>query len=718
MSTVLSFCRICNNNCSIAVDVVDGRAVRVKGNADNPVYRGYTCVKGRSQPQFLVDERRLLHSRRRVEDSFVDVPVEQAMDEIAAELRRIVDEHGPRAVAGYAGTMALGAYPTGMPMFTALLDAVGTPMRFDPNTLDKGGKQIAASMLGRWGAPSQGFDRPDAILLLGINPLVTYTGFPAGSPHTWLADAMRRGCQLIVIDPRRTETARKATLYLQPHPGHDAQMLAAMINVVLSEGLYDVAFVEQHVRNLEALRASVESFQPIVVAERAGVDADALVRAARVYASAPRGYAMAGTGPNMSGGGSLIEYLVLVLETLCGRWLREGEVMHNAATLVPGPIAPRAEATDPSDWRLPELMRVRGLQQSSAGMPLAALPDEMLQPGEGQVRALISWGGNPAVVFPDQRKTAAALDSLELLVQIDPWPSATADRAHYVIATTMPLEAASMTSLLDSLAVRATGYGLGAAYAQYTPAVSARPDGAELVEDWEFFYGLLTRLGHPVSVRPAGSGAGTPLVTLGTKPTTDELLELLAAGARVPLETVKDHPGGALFGEDLPVVGPPGPGGPGRLDVGNGTMLAALAGLRGSVLLGTRDADFPLRLLCRRHDHTYNTTGKPRDGDRGVKYNPAFVHPAELARLGLKSGAVVRIRSATASIPAIVQADLNLREGLVSMAFGYGPAADDASDVAAVGSSPNKLIPNDDVFDPYTGQPRMSNVPVVLEPLT
>jgi anaerobic selenocysteine-containing dehydrogenase len=717
MSDVVdSFCRICNNHCSIKVTVSDGVATRVSGNRENPVYGGYTCVKGRSQTQYLNSPERLLHSLKRdAAGNFSPVPVSQAMDEIAERLAGIIAEHGPRSVAAYAGTMALATFPTAQPMFTALLDGIGTPMRFDPNTLDKGGKQVAASLLGTWGAPPQGFDRPDAIMLIGINPLVTYTGFPAGSPHVWLSGVMNAGCKLIVVDPRRTDVAKRATLHLQPRPGHDARILAAIINVLLAEELGDREFARRHVRNIDILRRAVAEFDPEVIARQAGIAAEDLRLAARLYGTASRGYAMAGTGPNMSGAGTLLEYLVLVVETLCGRWLREGEVLTRAPTLLPGTPTLRAGARDPQDWRLPELMRVRGLQQTRAGMPLAALPDEILQPGEGQVRAFISWGGNPAVAFPDQQKTAAALDSLDLLVSIDPWMSATARHAHYVIAPTMPLEAASMTSMLDSLALRATGYGLGNAYAQYTPAVSRPPDGSDVIDDWQFFYGLMTRMGYPVAVRPAGATKKVPPIVIDHPPTTESLLELMAAGSRVPLATVRSYPGGNLFPDGRPVVGPPGERENGRLDVGNAEMMTALIAQRTSILTHEGDEGFEYRLLCRRHNHTYNTSCNVPATNRGVSYNPAFMHPADIEHLGLAEGALVRIRSSRSSIPAILAADPDLRRGVVSMAFGYGPA-DEPDDVSPTGSSPSRLLANDEIFDRYTGQPRMSNVPVSVEP--
>ena len=718
MSEVVdSFCRICNNMCSIKVTVEDGVATRVSGNRENPVYGGYTCVKGRSQTQYLSSPERLLHSLKRgAGGTFAPLPVSAAMDEIAGRLADIIAQHGPRSVAGFAGTMALATYPTAMPMFFALLDGIGTPMRFDPNTLDKGGKQVAQSLLGTWGAPSQGFDRPAAILLLGINPLVTYTGFPAGSPHVWLTRVINDGCKLIVIDPRRTDVAKRATLHLQPRPGHDARILAAMIHVVLAENLGDREFTRRHVRNVEILRHAVAEFDPEFVAREADIASDELRLAARMYATASRGYAMAGTGPNMSGAGTLLEYLVLVLETLCGRWLREGEVLKQAPTLLPGPLSLRAGARDPRGWRLPETMRVRGLRQTRAGMPLAALPDEILQPGDGQVRALISWGGNPAVAFPDQQKTVSALKSLDLLVSIDPWMSATARHAHYVIAPKMPLEAASMTSMLDSLALRATGYGLGDAYGQYTPAVSRPPDGADVIEDWQFFYGLMVRMGYPVMVRPAGATKRVAPIAVDREPTTEELLEILARGSRVPLATVRSYPGGNLFPAGRPVVGPPSERENGRLDVGNPEMMSALAAVRTSILAHESDGRFEYRLLCRRHNHTYNTSCNVDATNRGIPYNPAFMNPADIAHLGLAEGAAVRIRSSRSSIPAVLAADPDLRRGVVSMAFGYGPADED-NDVRQTGSSPSRLVPNDEIFDPYTGQPRMSNVPVSIEPL-
>ncbi|MGD9943567.1 MAG: molybdopterin-dependent oxidoreductase, partial [Burkholderiaceae bacterium] len=550
-----SICRCCINQCSINVLVEDGKVRAVEGNPDNPQYKGYTCVKGRSQGASLTDPDRLLHPLRRLPGGAHEaVSSDVALDEIATKIGRIVAEHGPRAVAGYWGTQAaVGSRPVTAPFFDALLDAIGTNMRFDPNTIDKGGKHVAQSFLGSWGAPLQGFDAPDAILLIGINPWNTYTGFPAGSPRRWLVDRLAAGCKLIVIDPRRTEVAERASLHLQAAPGHDVPILAAMIQIILAEDLFDRDFVAQHVTGMASLSQALEAIDVQDVANAAGLRAGDVAEAARLYARPRRGYAMAGTGPHMTGAGTLVEYFVQVLETLCGRWMRAGDTIKASPSLLP-PVRARAQARAPdADWALGGRMRVRGLKQSRAGMPVAALTEEILTPGEGQVRALISWGGNPAVAFPDQRRTVEALRALDLFVQIDPWYSQSAKLAHYVLPPPMPLEVAASSIGTEYLSLRA-GYGQAMAHSQYADAVVPRPPGSDLVEEWEIFYELLVRMGHPVDVRPWGHPPSSPRIHFDAKPTTEELLKQFTAGSRIPLETVKRYPGGYVFDTDLIVV--------------------------------------------------------------------------------------------------------------------------------------------------------------------
>ena len=268
-----------------------------------------------------------------MQGSLQRVAADAAFTGIAARLTQIVARHGPRAVAMYGGTFSHFC-PAGVMLRDAFMDAIGSPMRFTNATIDQPGKPIAMAMHGRWGAGPQAFADADVCLLVGANPLVSmWGGVPAFNPAKRLHEARARGLKLIVIDPRRTETARKADLHLQCLPGHDSELLAAMLHVIFAEQLHDAAFVESETQGLEELRAAVAPFTPERVATVAGVEAADIATAARMFATARRGNATSGTGPSMAPHGLLMDYLVLALNTVCGRWIRAGELLPNRGVL-------------------------------------------------------------------------------------------------------------------------------------------------------------------------------------------------------------------------------------------------------------------------------------------------------------------------------------------------------------------------------------------------
>jgi anaerobic selenocysteine-containing dehydrogenase len=334
--------------------------------------------------------------------------------------------------------------------------------------------------------------------------------------------------------------------------------------------------------------------------------------------------------------------------------------------------------------------------------------------GEGQIRALLSWNGNPAAVFPDQMKTISALKSLDLLVQVDPWMSATAQLADYVIAPTMPLEVPSSTVALDDASSMPFGYGLGESYANYTLAVADRPPGSELIEEWKFFKGLYSRIACELEQRGEGV-LDAPAVMEAT--TTDELLEILSAGSRVSLGVVRDSDRGSFYVDECIRVRDKDADWSGKFDVGNDRMLAALAEIAESGMPSAdSDVYYNFRLICRRENHVYNTSYNFPATNRGKPYNPAFIHPDDLASLGLRPGDLADVTSSRGNIVVIVDADDRLRRGLVSMAFGFGGPPETDHLVRTIGSNPGRLIADDELFDPYIGQPRMSNVPVRVVP--
>lgn len=711
-----SFCRLCLNGCALKVEMEGNRPVRVSGVKDNPVYRGFTCVKGREQVKLLNHPDRLLTSLKRNDaGQLVPISSDKAIDEIGDKLRQIIERSGPRAVAGYLGTQFAASALT-MPMFMGFMQAIETPMVFSPATIDKPGKKIALAFHGEWKAPATEFDDPEVICLIGSNPLVTFTGFPYGNPGKWLNDLLAKGTRLIVIDPRQSDVARRAHIHIQPKPGSDVHILAAMLHAILAEGIWDQAFADENISGIPELKQALKGFTPARAAERADVAEEDIVAAARIMASSRRGYINCGTGPNMAGYGSLIEYLALNLHSLCGYWLRAGDQVRHPGVLV-APKEMKAEVSPPKPaYGFGERMSSRGLGMSAAGMPTGALADEILTPGEGQVRALISCGGNPAGAWPDQNKTVRALDSLDLLVQIDPWMSATSRLADYVIAPRLWLEVAGHTQVLDWLTRYGVSYGQADPYAQYTDALTDPPPGSDLIEEWEFFYGLARKMGLPLSISACVGPEMPPFpVDMDTKPSSEHLLAQLASGSRIPLDEVKAKPGGAIFPGDPQYVQPGDPANLGRLDVANSEMLDDLAEFD-PVISDAASSDTGFRLIVRRMMHVYNTSWIGALPDSARPYNPAFMNPADLTELGVEEGALLNICSSKDSIDAIAMADPTLRRGLVSMSFGFGQLPDSETPYPDMGSNTARLLSDDEIWDKYSGQPLMTNVRVDIRP--
>ena len=712
MPEKLSFCRFCHAFCGIKVTVEDGKVAKVIGDVDNPVYRGFTCVKGRALPEQHNHPDRLLHSMKRMPDgTFQAIPVAQAMDEIAARLRDIIDESGPRSVAMYAGTFSFH-YPVGNEVAKGFMKAIGSNMRFSSGSIDQPGKGIARALHGTWSAGPQPFSESDTWMLVGANPAISmWGGIPQFDPARRLREAKANGMQLIVIDPRRTEAAANADLFLQPKPGEDPTILAGILRVILTEGLHDAEFVASEVEGFDALVEAVAPFTPAYVEQRAKVPAADVVAAARMFAAGRRGSVTAGTGPNMAPRGTLTEYLIACIQTVCGRWLREGEAVPNPFVLLPPKLA-RAQADPPIPaWGFGEQLRVRNLGDNAGGLPTAALSDEILLEGEGRVRALFSLGGNPMAAWPDQLKTYEAMQALDLNVTLDIKMSATAKLCDYVIAPKLSLEVDGTTMPNETI------WGYGAAttgypepYAQFAPAAVDPPEGSEVVEEWEFFYGLAQRLGLQLKV------AGVE-VSMDDQPTTDDLHHIMTRKARIPLDEVKQHPHGNIWDDPSIVVLAKDEGWAHKLQVGNELMMAELAEVAGEPLLdhaGYTEAEvFGYRLVSRRMLDVYNSSG--RDIPHLVRkytYNPAFMNPLDLEAEGFTKGDIIEIDSGHAQILGVVEPAPDVVQGVISMAHSWGDAPKYDSEVRTLGSNTGRLSPVDRDFDPITGLPRMSAIPV------
>jgi anaerobic selenocysteine-containing dehydrogenase len=378
--------------------------------------------------------------------------------------------------------------------------------------------------------------------------------------------------------------------------------------------------------------------------------------------------------------------------------------------------APRAQPRGPSPVKFDGFpVMARGLTMSAAGMPLPALPEEMLA---GRVRALISMGGNPVAGWPDQNLTIAGLKALDLFVQLDIKMSASAKLAHYVIAPKMSIEVPT-ASCNEPYEMIATVYTFLEPYGLYAPKLVDPPAGADVIEEWEFFYALAQGMNLQLKIEPFDAVTKATRrekreavhVDMKRKPTTDDILEMLTHGSRIPLSEVKRHPDGALFPEEIRTA-PKDPACTAKLDVGNALMMEELGDILNEA---PADApDYPYFLVSRRLPHVYNSSGRdlPSLIRKGGRHNAAFMNPTDMHEMGLREGDVIDITSRHGSIRGIVEADGDLRRGLVSMTHAFGDLPENKDAFRTVGSNTSQLTNVSDRYDRFSGIPLMSAVPI------
>lgn len=714
IETKHAICRFCHARCSVKLTLDDGKITDIIGDKNNPVYHGYSCIRGRNYHNFHYDPDRITRPLKRSEDgSFLPISLHQSLDEIADKLQHIIDRHGSRSVAMYSGTFSYSC-PSGVMTRQAFMDAIDSPMRFSNATIDQPGKPIAMALHGRWGAGPQPFGESDVCLIIGANPLVSmWGGVPPFNPARRLHHARKQGLKLIVIDPRRSETARKAELHLQCLPGFDPAILASMIHIIISEGLHDMDFIREETHGFEDLATAVSAFSPERVAAVAGLTPDEIRAAALMFANADKGIATGGTGSGMASHGILLEYLILAINTLCGRWPRAGENIPNLGVLfrMYSGVA-RVEKPKPG-WGFGEQLRVRNLTDTAAGLPTSALADEILTPGEGQVKALFVVGGNPLPNWPNREKVLRALESLELLVVIDPEMSATAHCADYVLGPSIGFELPATSFGSEGISVYGLSFGLQEPFGQYQPALIDPPEGSEVIEDWRVFYELAKRMGLGLAYFGLQYNMNQP-------PTTDELLTGFLKKSPVPLEEVKKFPAGKLFKSQSSTAKAKDSDWPYLFDVGQTDMLAELATIDAqlgnkSVLAQSVEAldGLNLLLVSRRMHEVYNSVAHRLPAlMKKVPYNPVFMNPEDASKLGIQSGDRVELATGKATVSGIVELAEDIRQGVVSIAHGFpnSPSCDGSADHQ--GTSTAALLDDEIDYDPISGLPLMSAVPV------
>jgi len=725
-------CSICEAMCGIVVEHRDGQVVSIRPDRDDVLSRGHICPKAVALKDLHEDPDRLRQPMRRTATGWEPVSWDEAFDEIERRTGEIRRRHGRDALAIYAGNPTahnLGA----MLRVGDFIRAAGTRNLYSATSVDQLPHMVAShAMFGhQFLMPVPDVDRTQLFVCVGGNPVASGGSIMGAPGFEKRVEALQaRGGRFIVVDPRRTESAAIADEHLAVRPGTDVFLLLALLHEVFTAGRVAMGHLAPHAMGLDALRDAVLAFDPAQLAARAGIPAERIARLARELCDEPRALVYGRVGACTQEFGGLVLWLIYCLNLVTGHLDSEGGMMFAE------PAVDLTRAYGAKGHYGKFRSRVRGLPEFGNELPVATLADEMLTEGEGRIRSLITFAGNPVLSTPNGRQLDRALAGLEFMVSVDLYVNETTRHAHLILPPTSPLERPHYDIALASFAVRN--------FAKYSAPLFPKPAGA--LHDDEILAELTIRLGSPRGTARLAARTRAALPNLlGAERTLDLMLRTGAYGAayRGLLRALAALPG---FGGLRKLLSAPDRR-PAGLSVAR--LLAEKHGidlgpLRPNLLrrLATPDQriqlapelylrDLPraaaamrvalpeLMLIGRRHVRSNNSW--LHNSQRLVKGKPRctlLMHPDDAARRNVQHGAMVRLRSRVGEVRVAAEISTDVMPGVVSLPHGWGHDREGVRlGVASrhAGVSINDLV-DDRLLDALTGTAVLNGTPVEVEP--
>ncbi len=746
--TAYRTCPLCEAGCGLEITVrrkPDGSesVQRIRGDLADVFSHGFICPKGSTLKQLHDDPDRLRRPMIRRDGVHVEATWAEAWAAVEEGLATTIARHGRESIAIYAGNPS--AHNLSALLYSkALLTGVGTRNRFSASTVDQMPRQVASGYVfgSVMAVPVPDLDRTDHLVLLGANPYASNGSMCTAPDFPGRIQAIRaRGGKVVVVDPRRSKTAEEADEWVPIRPGSDALLLAAIANVLVTEGLADPgAHVSEHLAGFADFTAAIAPFGPERVAAATGVDAETIRRLARDIASAPTAAVYGRIGTTTTEFGTTASWLVDAVNILSGNLDRPGGVMFS--TPVAGGATTRGTPGSGRGFRVGRgRSRVSNHPEVMGEYPVAALAEEILEPGEGQVRALITLAGNPVLSTPNSEQLDAALDDLEFVVSIDIYLNETTRHADVILPPPSQLQRPHYDVSLLQLAIRNV--------ANFSEAVLPLDD--DQPDEWEIIVKVASiAQGQGADADPAvvdqamitsllESATASPHSNVAGRDPDELLAELDASGRRGPermvdamlrtgpfgdgfgssadgtsLDDLLAHPHGRDFGalvERLPdVLRTP----TGKVEMAPEVLVddlrrleAAIGELesRDLVLVGRRDLRSNNSWM---HNIEVLVKGKPRC--------TLHVHPDDAARLGLANGQPASITSRVGSVTAPVEVTDSIRPGVVSLPHGWGHGMVGATmRVASEHAGVNSNILSDHAaLDPLSGTSVLNGIPVEI----
>ena len=715
-------CHLCEAICGVEIRVRGTEILSIRGDEQDPFSRGHICPKALGLKDFHEDPDRLRRPMRRTASGWEEVSWEAALDEVAQRLVAVQREHGADAVATYIGNPQVHNY-SGLLGGVRFLRALRSRNRYSATSVDQLPHHLSAFLLygHQMLIPVPDIDRTQFFLVLGGNPVVSNGSLMTAPDVTRrLKDLRARGGRLVVVDPRRTQTAALADTHLFVTPGSDALLLLSMLQVLFAEGRVAPGALAGFIEGVETIGDLVRPFTPESTAAATGIDAEAVKRLVRDFAASPSAVCYGRMGVSTQQFGALCQWLIQLLNILTGNLDRVGGAMFTrpAFDIVglggafgqPGSFGKRRT-------------RVRGLPEFGSEFPVSALAEEILTPGKGRIRALVTSAGNPVLSTPNGRKLEQALAGLEFMVSIDPYLNETTRHAHLILPPTSGLERDHFDVVFHLLAVRNT--------VKYSKPLFAKPPGA--LHDWEIFHRLAERIGEHDPARRPGWVARLTSRWLTPKRSVALGIRLGSRGAGwnpfsrgLTLSKVAAHPHGLDLGPLEPCLPQRLKTPDRRIGLAPQPLVADLQRLSRAVQSSVPTAaaatgDAPeegvLRLIGRRDPRTNNSwLHNSRRFVKGPQRCTLLIHPADAAARGLTAGDVATVTSRSGSVDIAVEPSDEMMRGVVSIPHGWGhhrPGTRMQIAAAHAGVSANDLT--DETFiDELSGNAALNGVAVTI----
>ena len=717
-----TFCRICESLCGLEIEKnASGEIVQVRPDTKHVETDGFACVKGLKQHKLYGTPDRLKYPMKRVGDRFERISWEQALSEIGAKVKALRGDHGANSVGMYVGTAA--GFSLLHPIFAqGFMNGVGSKSMYASSTQDCSNKfAVAKEVYGfPFTQPFPDLDRIETLIIVGANPMVSKWSFlQVPNPGKRLREIEARGGKIWIVDPRRTETAKVVGEHVAIRPGTDVFFYLSFLHELIESGGVDEKVVAAHLRGFEDVRALASEWPAERTAEVTRIAPETLREMVRSYRKAKGAAIYCSTGVNMGGNGALAFWIQEVINAVSGNLDREGGLLLGRG------IIDFARFGAKSGFGLrDDRSRIGGFASVNDAYPGGILADEILTPGEGQLRGLFVTGGNPLITMAGAGRLRDAFEELELLVTLDILPNETGSLAHYMLPATSPYERPDLPFAFPLLMGMQSHPYLQATEPVLAPSEEMRDEasiyldlarvcdaplfGSRVVQkvlEWTAKRFGPTRPGVPASLPQAG------LMSLLLRVTGNGSFRKLLGerhGRRLSPQKA-----GIYLGEKVPTAD-------GRVDLAPQVLLDQAAARLGTDFDAELRGPGELKLISKRHVKTHNswTHNEPSFMTGTFTTNYVYMHPEDAKAAGLNQGELADVRSQAGRVRLPVQILSDLQPGTVAIPHGWGHQHAKGLSVASKMTGVNVNILADsgpDAVEGLSGMSRLTAIPVEIE---